>query len=143
MAEVILETVDLARHFAGLWAVAGISVKIESGEVVGIVGPNGSGKTTFLNLVTGYLKPSRGRIFYRGREITGLGPRQISRLGIARSFQIPQLYVGMTVLENMLVALAVRDGEGFNFWGQPDRPERVRRAEETPGSLRARAACGA
>jgi branched-chain amino acid transport system ATP-binding protein len=130
MAEGILETVDLARHFAGLWAVAGVSVKIGAGEVVGIVGPNGSGKTTFLNLVTGYLKPSRGRVLYRGRDITGLGPRRVTRLGVARSFQIPQLYIGMTVLENMLVALAVRDGEELKFWGRLKRPDRVREARE-------------
>lgn len=130
MGEVILETVGLARHFAGLWAVAGVSVQIRAGEVVGVVGPNGSGKTTFINLVTGYLKPSRGRVLYRGRDITGLGPRQITRLGMARSFQIPQLYLGMTVLENMLVALAIRAGEALNFWGALKRPERVVKARE-------------
>jgi len=110
--------------------VAGISVKVRAGEVVGIVGPNGSGKTTFLNLVTGYLKPDRGRIIYLGREITGLGPRKVSRLGVARSFQIPQLYVGMTVLENMLLALAVRENRGFAFWRPLRSPDRLKRAEE-------------
>lgn len=129
-SEVVLETVDLARHFGGLWAVAGVSVRVSAGEVVGIVGPNGSGKTTFLNLVTGYLKPDRGKVICLGREITGLGPRQVSRLGVARSFQIPQLYAGMTVLENMLMALAVREGQAFEFLRPLRVPGRLRVARE-------------
>jgi len=129
-SEVVLETVDLARHFGGLWAVAGVSVRVCAGEVVGIVGPNGSGKTTFLNLVTGYLKPDRGKVIYLGREITGLGPRQVSRLGVARSFQIPQLYAGMTVLENILMALAVREGQALEFFRPLKTAGRVKKAEE-------------
>ena len=113
---VILETVGLTRHFDHVVAADDISVRIRAGEWVGIVGANGAGKTTFLNLVTGYVKPDRGQIRYMGRDITGLAPRDVVRLGIARSFQIPQLYASMSVLENVMVALAARSGRGFDFW---------------------------
>jgi branched-chain amino acid transport system ATP-binding protein len=98
-------------------AADGISVEIKRGELVGIVGANGSGKTTFLNLLTGYLIPERGRILFMGRETTGLAPRVITKLGIARSFQIPQLYTGLSVLENMLLSLAAKSATRSSAWG--------------------------
>src|SRR2546427_11729612 len=70
----------------------------------------GSGKTTLLNVITGYVKPDRGRIRYQGKDITGLSPRAVADLGIARSFQMPQLYLSLTVLENLVLALAIRAG---------------------------------
>jgi branched-chain amino acid transport system ATP-binding protein len=97
-------------------AAENLNVGVREGELVGIVGPNGSGKTTFLNLVTGYLKPDSGRILFGGRQISGLSPRAVTRLGIARSFQIPQLYTGLTVLENVLLALAARWQGRFGAW---------------------------
>lgn len=112
----ILETVNLCKSFAMVHAVADITLGLEEGEVVGIVGTNGSGKTTFLNLVTGYLQPTRGQIRFQGADITGLSPKEVTALGIARSFQIPQLYTGLTVLENVLIALAARAGRGWDFW---------------------------
>ena len=112
----ILETKDLTKHFGAIRAVDGINVGVEKGELVGIVGANGSGKTTFLNLITGYLKPGRGRIFFLGRDTTGLPPRVITKLGMARSFQIPQLYMQMSVLESMLLSLAAESGSGGAFW---------------------------
>src|SRR5262249_9629510 len=87
----LLETVGLTRFFGAVRAAENLSVRIDAGEMVGIIGSNGSGKTTFLNLVTGYLKPERGRIFLAGQDTTALPPRLITRLGVARSFQIPQL----------------------------------------------------
>ncbi len=97
-------------------AVDGISVEVERGELVGIVGANGSGKTTFLNLITGYLKPERGRVLLMGRETTGLPPRLITKLGIARSFQVPQLYTGLRVLENVLLSRAAESGNSASTW---------------------------
>ena len=114
--DVVLEAVGLAKTFGAVKAADDLSVRISRGQVVGIVGPNGSGKTTFLNLVTGYLSPARGQIHYLGKEITGLHPRQVTRLGVARSFQVPQLYMSLTVLENMLVALAIRAGRQGDGW---------------------------
>jgi branched-chain amino acid transport system ATP-binding protein len=112
----LLETVNLTKAFGMVRAADDLNVRVEAGELVGIVGPNGSGKTTFLNLVTGYLKPERGRILFNGREIAGLSPRVVTRLGVARSFQIPQLYTGLTVLENVLLSLAVRSQRRVGAW---------------------------
>src|SRR5205807_1916194 len=114
--DVVLEAVGLAKTFGAVKAADDLSVRISSGQIVGIVGPNGSGKTTFLNLVTGYLSPARGQIYYLGKEITGLHPRQVTRLGVARSFQVPQLYTSLTGLENMLVALVIRSGRQGDCW---------------------------
>ncbi len=113
---VVLETIGLSRTFGQVVAAEELHVRIEMGERVGIIGANGAGKTTFLNLVTGYVKPDRGRILYQGRDITDLSPREITRLGIARSFQIPQLYPGLSVMENLLIALAARDGATLRLW---------------------------
>lgn len=112
----VLETHGLSKSFGGVVAVEDITVSVMSAEVVGIVGPNGAGKTTFLNLVTGYLRPDRGHISYLGKDITGRPPRAVAQLGIARSFQVPQIYRGLTVLENALFALAARQKESYRLW---------------------------
>lgn len=96
----------LNKHFDGVVAADRVSVEIAAGERVGLIGSNGAGKTTFVNMITGYLKPDAGAIELEGRDITALGPRAIMRLGVARSFQIPQLCAEMSVLDNMLVAAA-------------------------------------
>ena len=88
---VILKTVSLHKNFGMVKAVDNINLSINGEEVVGIVGTNGSGKTTLLNLITGYLQPTSGEIRFRDNNITGLSPREVIGLGIARSFQIPQL----------------------------------------------------
>ena len=113
---VVLETVGLTKAFGGVVAVSEVNVAIAQGAVVGIIGANGAGKTTFVNLITGYLKPDAGRISYLGREITAHPPREIVGLGIARSFQIPQVYTSLTVLENALIALASREKASLRPW---------------------------
>jgi branched-chain amino acid transport system ATP-binding protein len=113
---VILKTVSLHKNFGMVKAVDNINLSINGEEVVGIVGTNGSGKTTLLNLITGYLQPTSGEIRFRDKNITGLSPREVIGLGIARSFQIPQLYTGLTVLENMLIAVAARSGKSWDSW---------------------------
>ncbi len=113
----ILQTIDLTKSFGMVAAADSISVEIRPGELVGIVGANGSGKTTFLNIVTGYLKPDRGRVLLMGEDRTGLPPRAITKLGIARSFQIPQLYTHLSVLESLMLSLAAQAGKGTAFWG--------------------------
>jgi len=112
----VLETHGLSKSFGGVVAVEDITVTVMPAEVVGIVGSNGAGKTTFLNLVTGYLRPDRGHITYLGKDITGRPPREVTRLGIARSFQVPQIYRGLTVLENVLFALAARQKQSYRLW---------------------------
>ncbi len=112
----ILQTIDLSKSFGMVRAADAINVQIRAGELVGIVGANGSGKTTFLNIVTGYLRPDRGRVLLMGEDRTGLPPRIITKLGIARSFQIPQLYTNLSVLESSLLSLAAEAGKGTGFW---------------------------
>lgn len=112
----VLETIDVTRTFGAVRAVDGLTAQLEEGQVVGIVGPNGSGKTTFVNIVTGYIKPTEGTVRFRGRDITGLKSREVTNLGVARSFQVPQLYTRLTVLENMLVALSIRSRQHWDFW---------------------------
>lgn len=129
----ILETVSLFKNFGMVVGAHDISLTIAEGEVVGIVGTNGSGKTTLLNLITGYLRPTSGEIWFKGKNITGLSPREVIALGIARSFQIPQLYTGLTVLENMLIAVATRSGRSWDFWTSLNR---VPWTEEALGVLR-------
>jgi branched-chain amino acid transport system ATP-binding protein len=103
----VLESRGLNKSFGAVTAAADINVSIEQDSVVGLIGSNGAGKTTFINLVTGYLKPTSGSIHYLDRDITGLTPRQITRLGICRSFQIPQLFQSLTVQENLHVGVGI------------------------------------
>jgi branched-chain amino acid transport system ATP-binding protein len=103
----ILDARGLDKSFGAVTAASDINAAIEKDSVVGLIGTNGAGKTTFINMITGYLKPDRGAIHYEGRDITRLAPREITRLGICRSFQIPQLYSSLSVRENMLVALGI------------------------------------
>jgi branched-chain amino acid transport system ATP-binding protein len=113
----ILTARNVHVAFGGVRAADDVALDIFSGEFLAIIGPNGSGKTTFLNLCTGYVRPTGGSISLSGREITGLTPRAITQLGIARSFQHPQLFTEQSLLENVLLAVAARR----HFWS-PLRP---------------------
>jgi len=103
----ILQTEGLTKRFGAVTAADDINVSIEPDTVVGLIGGNGAGKTTFINMVTGYLKPDAGTIRYAGSVITQLIPRSVTQLGICRSFQIPQLFDSLTVRDNLLAALGV------------------------------------
>ena len=118
MSEVLLDAVGLEKRFAGVVAASAVSIAIEEGERLGVIGANGAGKTTFVNMVTGYLKPDAGTIRFRGRDITALQPRQITRLGICRSFQIPQLFPGISVQDNVLIARAIAGSERLDGWSR-------------------------
>lgn len=98
----ILELNGLTQRFGGLTAVDEVDLSVEPGEIVGLIGPNGAGKTTLVNLVTGVFKPSSGSVIYDGRRIDGMKPYQISRLGVARTYQVVQPFPEMTVLENVM-----------------------------------------
>ncbi|MEW6424788.1 MAG: ABC transporter ATP-binding protein [Bacillota bacterium] len=126
----LLEVEDLTIHFDMIAAADNLNVAINTGEVVGIIGPNGAGKTTFLNLVTGYLKPQKGRIMLMGKDIVGLRPHEITAMGVARSFQMPQLFLELTVLENILVALATGTGCSLHFWRPLKNKKRINEAHE-------------
>ena len=104
---VVLEARGLNKSFGAVTAASDINVAVEQDSVVGLIGSNGAGKTTFINMVTGYLKPTSGTITFGGRDITPLSPRLITRLGICRSFQIPQLFNSLSVYENLLVGVGI------------------------------------
>lgn len=110
MKQTILQAKDLHVGFAGVKAADGVSLDIHQGEFLAVIGPNGSGKTTLLNLCTGYVRPKSGSVHLEGRDITRLTPRAIARLGVARAFQIPQLFSDQRVIDNMMLALAAKDG---------------------------------
>ena len=124
----LLHAAGIEKRFGALVAASAIDIAVAPGERVSLIGSNGAGKTTFVNMITGYLKPDAGSITLAGRDITSLHPRAIARLGVARSFQIPQLYPALTVLENMLVATACR-GAQLSFWQPARRAEAVRDAD--------------
>jgi hypothetical protein len=99
---------ELSKNFGAVTAANDINARIEQDSVVGLIGSNGAGKTTFINMVTGYLKPSAGQVLYRERDITGLPPRQVTTLGICRTFQNIRLFGSMSVLDNVKVAFDCR-----------------------------------
>ncbi len=104
MSQPLLKTIGLSLSFGGVTATDEIDFELAEGERLAIVGQNGAGKTTFVNICTGYLKPSAGQVFFDGEDITGLCPREITRKGVARSFQIPQIFTEHTVRECLLIA---------------------------------------
>ncbi len=124
----MLQARGVAKRFGAVVAAADIDISIAAGERVSLIGSNGAGKTTFVNMITGYLKPDAGRILLGGRDITPLEPRAITRLGVARSFQMPQLYADLTALDNMLVANACHD-QRLSFWQPARRHEALARAD--------------
>ena len=114
--DTILETRELTKEFKGFVAVRNVALKIRRGSIHALIGPNGAGKTTCFNLLTHFLEPTSGRIFYQGREITGSSPASIARMGLVRSFQISSVFPHLTVLENVRIALQRRRGGSFDFW---------------------------
>jgi branched-chain amino acid transport system ATP-binding protein len=136
---IILNAKGLNKSFGAVTAASDIDAAIEQDSVVGLIGTNGAGKTTFINMITGYLKPDRGRIHYEDRDITDLAPRDITRLGICRSFQIPQLYSSLTAYENMMMGLGIvmRNAGvgGFFSRGRPSVPGHGRPAEEVADAI--------
>jgi len=98
----ILELKGLTQRFGGLIAVNDVDLSVEAGEIVGLIGPNGAGKTTVVNLITGVFKPSSGTVTFKGRRLDGLKPYQISRMGVARTYQVVQPFPEMSVLENVM-----------------------------------------
>ena len=119
--DTILETRGLTKEFKGFVAVNNVDLAVRRGTIHALIGPNGAGKTTCFNLLTHFLTPTRGQIFFNGREITGSRPAAIARLGLVRSFQISAVFPHLTVLENVRIALQRKRGGSFDFW----RSERV------------------
>lgn len=104
----LLAVSDMIKDFGGLRAINRLSFSVQKGEMLGIVGPNGSGKTTCFNLITGFLKPTSGRISFKGSDIAGEAPHRIAARGIVRTFQLTSLFPELTVMENILLGLHLR-----------------------------------
>ena len=111
-----LETVGLSRHFGGIYAVNGLCMRVSRGARHALIGPNGAGKTTLINLLSGVLRPSAGTVTLQGKDITGLAPHRRVGLGIARTFQINQLFGELTPLETIGLAVSERMGSGRDWW---------------------------
>ncbi len=121
----LLAAEGIRVDFDGLRALDGVDLSVDGRGIVSVIGPNGAGKTTFFNVLSGFIAPTAGRVLFRGREITNLPPERISRLGIARSFQITSIFPGLSVLENVRVAVQSRAVSGRNFWTDASRLEGV------------------
>lgn len=109
----ILVTENLSVEFGGVRALAGVTVRVQEGEILSVIGPNGAGKTTFFNAVTGMYPPTSGKVFFQGAEITGKRPYEVARLGIARSFQNLKPFAEMTLLENILIGREIHMESGM------------------------------
>jgi branched-chain amino acid transport system ATP-binding protein len=114
--DTILETEGLTREFGGFLAVDDVDLRVETGNIHALIGPNGAGKTTCFNLLTSFLPPTRGKIKFKGRDITGMKPAMVARLGLIRSFQISAVFPHLTALENVRLALQRARGASFDFW---------------------------
>jgi len=116
MSEPVLEIRDLSMHFGGVKAVDRVSFEIREGDVFGIIGPNGSGKTTLINCITGFLTPTRGRVIFKGRDITGMEPHRIASLGITRTFQIMRPYYSLSAYKNLVIPLSAPRSRRLGGW---------------------------
>ncbi len=119
----ILQVEGLEKKFGAVTAASNVNIDVLPGEIIGIIGANGAGKTTFVNMVTGYLQPDGGSIRFEGRELIGLQPREVTRSGISRSFQVSQVFATMTVFENVLMALAIARNPGLAMLQPMRRPD--------------------
>lgn len=114
--QVILETQNLRKEFGGLVAVSDVNIQVKAHALHSIIGPNGAGKTTLFNLLSGNLKPTSGRVFFQGKDITDLPAHQTVHLGIGRSFQITNIFPNLTVFENIRLAAQAVGNDNFKFW---------------------------
>jgi branched-chain amino acid transport system ATP-binding protein len=117
----VLEVHRVAKAFDGFQAVAGVSLAVERGQIAAIIGPNGAGKTTLFNLITGHLRPDAGAVALDGRDITGLPPHDVCRLGMGRSFQRTNIFPRLTVFQNVQAAFISHRGRGLDVWSRVDR----------------------
>jgi branched-chain amino acid transport system ATP-binding protein len=122
----MFEVISLSKKFGGLSAISELNLEVEEGEIRGVIGPNGAGKTTLFNVISGVYKPTKGKIVYQGKEISGLKASQIAKIGVVRTFQRTALFHKFTVMENVLVArhLHARAGILGSIFGTARRIER-------------------
>ncbi|HEV2189858.1 MAG TPA: ABC transporter ATP-binding protein [Stellaceae bacterium] len=114
----MLEVSALRKSFSGFVAVSDVSFTVETQQIAAVIGPNGAGKSTLFNLITGHLQPDSGSVTLDGRDITGVQPHQICRMGIGRSFQRTNIFPRLSVFENVQAAYLIHRGRGRNFWSR-------------------------
>ena len=129
MSDSVLIVQDLSRSFGGVQAVKDVNLAVPAGQLRAVIGPNGAGKSTFFNLLTGYIPCHSGSILFRGKDVTGLPPHTLCRLGLGRTFQLYSIFASATVLENVQVALLSHRRRIWNMWAAADKLL-VREAEE-------------
>jgi branched-chain amino acid transport system ATP-binding protein len=129
----ILETKELYHDFSGLRVLFGVNLQIKEGERHAVIGPNGAGKTTLFNTITGTYHPSKGQVFFKGKDITGYKPHQLARIGIGRSFQITSTFTNLTAFQNIRLAILSKDGVRFNLFRKVDKMKKI--TEETEAML--------
>jgi ABC-type branched-subunit amino acid transport system ATPase component len=124
----MLQVEGVSKNFGGLMALDNCSLNVEQGSITALIGPNGSGKTTLFNVITGFLQPTKGRVMFEGREITGVPVHRIANSGLGRTFQVSSIFPKLTVWENLLVAYP--DQEGEKLWSIFSRYGRIHSQEE-------------
>jgi branched-chain amino acid transport system ATP-binding protein len=117
----VLEVRDLRKSFDGFQAVSNVSFTVAAGSITAIIGPNGAGKTTLFNLITGHLTPDAGHVILKGREITGIAPHDLCRMGMGRSFQRTNIFPRLTVYQNVQAAFLSHRGRGWNLFTPVER----------------------
>jgi len=117
----LLDVRDLRKSFDGFQALSGVSFNVPRGSISAIIGPNGAGKTTLFNLITGHLRPDTGSVSFKNREITGIAPHDLCRLGMGRSFQRTNIFPRLTVFQNIQAAYLCHRGRGWNLMAKVDR----------------------
>ncbi len=132
----LLRVEHVSKRFGAIVAANDISAAIDRGSVVSLIGTNGAGKTTFVNMVTGYLRPDGGRVFLDGLDVTARAPREITGLGVGRSFQIPQLFSGLTALQNVVASITIGQDRGWRQLCRAARRDVVEWATELLRSFR-------
>lgn len=125
---IILSVEDVHHHFGRFTALAGVSLQVPEGQLTALIGPNGAGKTTFYNVVSGRYKPTAGKVVFQGRDVTGLPPHRLCGFGLGRSFQITNVFARLTVLENVVVPLIIKNGDSFCFWRRLARDQKLEEA---------------
>ena len=126
----MLETKGLYHDFSGLKVLFDVNLQVKEGERHAVIGPNGAGKTTLFNVITGTYKPSKGKVFFKGKEITGLEPCDLCRIGMGRSFQITSTFNRLTAFQNIRLAILSKRGVRFNLLRKVDKMEEITRETE-------------
>ena len=127
----LLEIDNVSRHFGGLVALDELSFGVDTGEIVGLIGPNGAGKSTLFNVVTGFFPPTKGKVIYKGKDISGHKPHQIASRGLIRTFQLTVLFPEFSVLDNVLIGSHLKSSMGKALFSRSRVPEsEMRRADD-------------